>query len=412
MVADVHDREHRGKPLHSYAAACAMLAAEAEPLARESERVPLREALGRILAEPLRLDRDEPPVARSAMDGFALASADGGGPRRLAGAVHAGDAGGAALARGEAIAVMTGGSLPAGADCVVPVEQAHMEAGILRLDAAPQPGRHVRPAGEIGRAGRTVLAAGARLGAGELMVAASCGADPVQVRARPRVAVLSTGDEVVAWTRAPLPHQVRDANRLGVIARLTALGARIVGDDHAPDEAGALRGALAAALARADLVVTIGGVSMGTRDLLPAVFRELGVAERLHGVALQPGKPVWIGRTPAAWVVGLPGNPLSSFVVNELFARPLLARLAGERGAAWPEPLLPARTATPLRSRAREAWLPAAVAPDADGELLARAAPWTGSGDWSALAGANALLRLPPDAALAAGDPVRYLPLA
>lgn len=411
MVAEVHDREHRGRPLLSYAAACAALASDVRPLARADERVPLTRALGRVLAEPVRLDRDEPPVTRSAMDGYALASADGAGARRIVGVVHAGAPGAAALAAGEAIAVMTGGSVPAGADCVVPVERVAVRGDRLELLDPPRAGRHLRPAGEIGRAGREALAAGCRLGPAELMIAASCGADPLRVRTRVRAAVIATGDEVIPWDRAPLPHQVRDANRLGVRARLEQLGAEIVADEHLPDEAGALRRGLAAALARADLLVTIGGVSMGEKDLLPAAFRELGLREALHGVSLQPGKPVWIGSNDACWVVGLPGNPLSAFVVAELFVRPMLARLSGLAPEPWPEPLRVARAAAPARSHGRELWIPARVAAGADGMGELRAPEWNGSGDWSRLAGANALLRLPPGSEVAPGDPVRYLPL-
>lgn len=412
MVADLHDREHRGRPLLTYAEACALLGREAAPLAREAESVPLRAAHGRVLAQALRLDRDEPPVRRAAMDGFAVASADGLAPRRLHGVIHAGSAAVAALAPGGAIGVMTGGTVPDGADCVLPVERVRVQGEVVEPLEAPEAGHHLRPVGEIGRRGRTVLEPGARLVAGALMIAASCGADPLRVRPRVRAAVLSTGDEVVPWTRAPLPHQVRDANRLGVAARLEGLGAEIVLEAHAPDAASALRSALAAALARADLVVTIGGVSMGEKDLLPAAFAELGVREEFHGVALQPGKPLWVGRTPAAWVAGLPGNPLASFVIAELFLRPLHARLAGEAPRSWPEPLLPARAAGPARSRGRELWLPARLAPQAEELPQLTPARWTGSGDWSALAAADALLRLPPETTVAAGDPVRYLPLA
>lgn len=411
MVADLHDREHRGKPLLAYATACATLAAEAEPLARTPEHVPLATAAGRVLAAPVRFDRDEPPVPRSAMDGFAVASADGLAPRRLAGVVHAGSPLPAPLAPGTAMAVMTGGTVPAGADCVVPVERTRVTGELLHLAEAPVAGRHVRPAGELGRAGRVVLQPGTRMTAGALMIAASCGADPLPVRPRVRVAVIATGDEVVPWRARPAPQQVRDANRLGVAARLAALGAEIVHQSHLRDDAPALHAGIAAALAHADLLVTIGGVSMGEKDLLPATFAALGVRERVHGVALQPGKPLWIGRSDAAWVIGLPGNPLSSFVVTELFARPLLARLSGALGEPWPHPLLPGALAEPARSRGREFWIPARLEPRADAAPLLHPIAGRGSGDWSALAGADALLRLPPHAELERGAPVRYLPL-
>lgn len=411
MVADLHDREHRGRPLLAYAAACAALEAELAPLDRGAEAVALALAAGRILAEPVRLDRDEPPVARSAMDGYAVASADGRAPRRLAGVVHAGTPLTRPLARGAAVAVMTGGTVPAGADCVVPVESARREGEWIHLDDAPAAGKHLRPAGELGRAGKVVLHPGTRVGPGELMIAASCGADPLSVRPRVRVAVVSTGDEVVPWQARPEPHQVRDANRLGVAARLAALGAEIVHQSHLPDEAARLGAGLAQALAAADLLITIGGVSMGEKDLLPGAFAALGVRARLHGVALQPGKPVWIGRSDAAWVIGLPGNPLSAFVVTELFARPMLARLAGAHDAPWPHPLLPGALAAPARSRGRELWIPSRLEARAEAAPLLHPIPGRGSGDWSALAGADALLRLPPLTDLEPGSSIRYLPL-
>ncbi|MDA1260229.1 MAG: molybdopterin molybdotransferase MoeA, partial [Planctomycetota bacterium] len=356
MVADLHDREHRGRPLLSYASACAALAGKTAALTRASEELQLARACGRILAEPVCLDRDEPPVPRSAMDGYAVSSSEGSDPRQIAGVIHAGTPAAGALGKGQAVAVMTGGTVPPGADCVIPVEQVSVEGGLLHLAEAPTAGRHVRPAGEIGRAGRTVLEAGMRLGPGELMIAASCGAEPVRVRPRVRVAVVSTGDEVVPWRTPPEAHQVRDANRLGVAARLTALGAEIVHQSHLRDEPQALHAGLQEALARADLLITIGGVSMGEKDYLPASFAALGVQQRLHGVALQPGKPVWIGRSDSAWVIGLPGNPLSSFVVTELFARPMHARLSGAAGESWPHPLLPGVAATSASSRGRELW--------------------------------------------------------
>ncbi len=388
-----------------------MLASEVAACTCETQSVALAEAGGRVLAEDLRLDRNEPPVARSAMDGYAVASSGGAETRRIGGVVHAGDPAPARLQPGEAVAVMTGGSVPEGADCVVPVEQVRVEGALLHLDEAPTAGRHLRPIGEIGAVGRVVLRRGARLGAGELMIAASCGTDPLRVRARVRVAVISTGDEVVPWQQKPLPHQVRDANRIGVAARLAALGAEIVHQSHLRDDPQPLREGLARALAGADLLVTIGGVSMGEKDFLPASFAALGVRSLLHGVALQPGKPVWIGRSASCWVIGLPGNPLSSFVVTELFARPLLARLDGGEAAPWPHPLLPGRAARAARSRGRELWLPARLVPQADGLPLLQFEPWNGSGDWSALAGVRALAHLPAQSELAAGDPLRYLPL-
>ncbi len=411
MVAELCDREHKGRALLAYAEARALLASELRPLGRAPEAVPLTSAAGRILATAIALDRDEPPVPRSAMDGFALRSADGRAPRRLVGSIFAGTAEAPEIGPGEAVAVMTGGTVPPGADAVIPVERTHLHGATLEVLDAPVARQHMRQAGEMGRAGRVVLAAGVRLGAGELGIAAASGADPLCVRARPRVAVLATGDEIVPWTALPRPHQVRDSNRIAAVARCTALGAEVVRHGHAPDAPDALHAALAVALADCDVAITIGGVSMGQKDFLPGVLATLGVREVLHGVGIQPGKPVWIGRRGDAWVLGLPGNPVSSFVILELFGRPLLDALHGAPPAPDPYALCPGVAAAAARSRARELWLPAQIRRRVAGAPEIAALPWTGSGDWTCLAGADALLHLPPDTQVAPGDPIRYLPL-
>lgn len=411
MVADVCDREHKGRALIAYAAARTLLEAQVAPLTRPAESVALEHALGRVLDAAVLLDRDEPPVPRSAMDGFAVRSADGRQPRRVIGSVYAGTARVAPIGVNEASAVMTGGTVPPGADCVIPVERTRQGPEGVELLDAPRAGAHVRQAGEMGRAGREVLAAGRRLLPGDLAVAASSGADPLRVRPRPRVRVLSTGDEVVPWQGAVAPHQVRDSNRPAAVARMRALGAEVLGHAHAPDAPAALTAALASCLDEADLTITIGGVSMGEKDFLPSVLEGLGVQEVLHGVAIQPGKPVWIGRRGAHWVLGLPGNPVSSFVILELFGRPLLDALHGLLPRPAADALLPGVAGVPLRAKARELWLPAAVRARSAGAPELHALAWTGSGDWTCLAGADALIHLAPGTQLEPGAPLRYLPL-
>lgn len=411
MVAPLCDREHKGRELLAYAEAVRLLDADLAPLARPAERVPLLQAAGRVLAEALRLDRDEPPVARSAMDGYAVRSADGREPRQLAGSVYAGSAELPAVGTGAAAEVMTGGSIPPGADAVVPVELTRRENGAILLLEAPAVGQHVRAAGEMGRRGRVVLEPGRRLRPGDLSIAAAVGADPLSVRPRARVRVLATGDEIVPWTAAPAPHQVRDSNRAGAVARLQDLGADVVGSGHLPDEVEALTRGLRAALDDSDLLVTIGGVSMGKKDFLPEVLETLGVREVVHGVAIQPGKPVWIGRRAATWVLGLPGNPVSSFVILELFGRRIVEALQGAAGPSAEQALLPGAAARALQSRARALWLPCRLQPQAGEPPRLDPLPWTGSGDWTCLAGAQALAHLPPESAVAAGAPLRYLSL-
>ncbi len=376
--------------------------------------VPLAAAAGRVLVAPARLDRDEPPWPRSAMDGFAMRSAEGAAPRREVGAAPAGRAAAPALERGDCVRVMTGGLVPAGADCVVPRERVRRDAeGRVVPEAAPRPGEHVRAAGELGRAGAEVLAAGRRIGAGELAVLAGCGADPVPVFARPRLAVVATGDEVVPWTETPRVEQVRDANRPALGALALAAGAAPVSSRLVADDPAALAAALEAALAAADLVVTVGGVSMGDHDHLPRLLPRLGVEPLFHRVRIQPGKPVWLGRRGAdgPWVLGLPGNPVSAFVVFALLGVPLLRVLGGEADVPLPTPHLPGTAAAPVRSGARPLWRPARLEACDGAPPRVRPLGWTGSGDWTALAGADALLHLPPRSEVAAGGAVLWQPL-
>ncbi|TAH35261.1 MAG: molybdopterin molybdenumtransferase MoeA [Planctomycetota bacterium] len=411
MSADPCDRQHKGRELLSYPAALALLAREVQTLARPAEPVPLLAALGRVLRAPVALDRDEPPVARSAMDGYAVRSADGGAPRRLAGTVYAGTAESVPVGPGEAVAVMTGGTLAPGADAVVPVELTQPAGGLVQVQAAPKPGQNVRRAGEMGAAGRVLLQPGRVLTAADLSAAAGCGADPLPVAPRPRVAILSSGDEVVAWTQQPQPHQVRDSNRLAAALQAQRAGGEVVASRRVPDHLEELRAALAGALERADLIVTIGGVSMGEKDLLPQAFAALDVEELLHGVSVQPGKPVWVGRRGDQWVLGLPGNPVSAYVILELFGVPMLRRLAGA-AQELPRALEAGRAGGPARAGGRERFLAADLRVSAAGEVVVTARPEAGSGDWTCLALAEALLHVPADTRLQAGDPVRFLRLS
>lgn len=409
MSKAVCDLQQAGRPLIEYAKAVQMLATSVASIARPPQEVTASTAVDRVLAEEVALDRAEPPVPRSAMDGYALRAADGLQARKIVGTVYAGTPGDPELQPGEAVAVMTGGTVARGADCVVPVEQTSVVDGVLQIDIEPEEGRHVRRAGEMGAAGRVLLRPGRRLAPADLAVIAGCGHDPVRVHVRPRVALLSTGDEVVRWTTQPGPHQVRDSNRLVSRLQLTAMGAERIDEQHVLDNPMALRDALEEAIAENDLVVTIGGVSMGDKDHLPALLPEMGVERLFHGVRVQPGKPVWCGQRDGCWVLGLPGNPVSSFVVLELLGRVLMARLAGD-GQSFPRPLARGIASVAARAGKRPRWLPAELLSDADGTHV-RPCAERGSGDWTSLAGTEALLCLPAGTSVEPGDPVHYLPL-
>jgi molybdopterin molybdotransferase len=311
--------------------ALARILARARPLGTES--VPVEEAAGRILAASARAATDLPPFASSAMDGFAVRAADT--PGRLAVRLHvaAGSPAGRALDRGEAAAIATGGVVPAGADAVVPVEEAAERDGWIEVGPIPA-GQYVREAGGDVRAGDEVLAAGAAVGAAQLGALAAAGVPALTVARRPRVAVLATGSELRPPGETLGPGQIHESNGPMLAALLREAGAEVERLPPVADDETAHREALLHGLS-ADLLVTSGGVSVGRHDLVRSIERELGVEEVFWGVAVRPGKPLLFGTRGATLVFGLPGNPVSSLVSALLFVRPAVLAL---QGAADPGP--------------------------------------------------------------------------
>lgn len=297
------------------------------------ERVPLAGALGFVLAADVRAPHDVPPFDNSGMDGFAVRSvdvADAPVELEVVGDVPAGSVATGPVDPGTTIRIMTGAPIPPGADAVVIVEDSEPVGGArVRLLSSAVPGQHVRPAGGDIAAGSVVLGAGTRLGPAHLGVLASIGvADPL-VRRRPRVAVLSTGDELVpADTRELRPGAIRDSNRPSLVAMLQELGADVLDLGIVSDDARLLRGALGEASDSADAVVTSGGVSMGEHDLVKQVLAETGTIE-FWRVAMQPAKPFAFGFLGGTPLFGLPGNPVSVAVAFEQFVRPALLRRMG-----------------------------------------------------------------------------------
>jgi molybdopterin molybdotransferase len=366
-----------------------------------SENVALEQAHGRRLATDVRADVPWPTTDRSAMDGFALRVGDAGAPAgtvlRVAGESLAGHPFAGVLAAGKAIRIMTGAVVPPGADTVVPVElTSGFGADTVTLQEDVHAGSNIRRAGSEVRVGDLLLAAGTRIRAAEIGALAVLGIDPVPVSCRPRVAILATGDEVVDVGRVPAPHQVRDSNSHCLAALVREAGGSPLRLGIVPDVHAALRDALQRAL-ESDLVLTIGGVSQGTHDLVHAVLGELGVEQVFHGIQLKPGMPTFFGRRRTTPVFGLPGNPASCFVVFDLLVRPLLEQLAG----ASPRPPSAARAVlagVPFPVNRRLQAIPARLRVGEDGRLVATLGKPRPSGDPFGMLEGNGYVLVPPEA--------------
>lgn len=376
-----------------------------------AERIALEDAAGRVLAEAVRADRDQPPFARSTRDGYACRAADvRTGALRVLGQVRAGEAWtGGALGEGQAVEIMTGAPAPAGADCVVMLEHVVEAAGQIQLTGPQKPaaGENIVPAGAEARAGDAVVPAGRRMGAAAVAAAASCGAAEVTAFRRPRVAILATGDELVEIGERPLDHQIRNSNSFSLAAQVRAAGGEAVVLPIVRDERAATVEAIRGA-AEADLLLLTGGVSMGKYDFVEEALAAEGAAFFFTGARIQPGKPVVFGKLPRQYFFGLPGNPISTMVTFALFAAPLVRALGGESEGGATFRL--ARLEEDVRVKpGLTRFLPARMESDVRGGRVRRI-PWQGSGDLAAAAQANAFLVVPETAErLAAGEMVSVL---
>jgi len=369
----------------------------------ETESVPLEKALGRVLAAEVRSTVDVPPSDNSAMDGYAVRSRDlhrPGDSLPVSARIQAGEAP-MPLAAGTAARIFTGAVIPAGADAVVMQEKTREVDGFVQLDEPPLAGNNIRRAGEDMRAGEPILPAGIRLRPQELGMLASTGIEALEVVRRLRVAVVSTGDELVAPGRALEPGQIYNSNNPMLRALLDALGCELSLFRHVPDTADATRRALAAAAESADLIVSSGGVSVGDADYVKAAVEQLGRLD-LWKIAIKPGKPLAFGRVSETVFIGLPGNPVSAFVTFCLFAAPVIRKLQG-RLDHFPTPVrLPAGFSVPAGTR--EDYLRARPQ---NGRL--QRYPHQGSGVLSSVVWAGGLARVPADTAVAEGNLVEYI---
>jgi len=297
------------------------------------ELIPVPKALGRILAEDLRAPFDVPPSDNSAVDGYAVASADipaeGNATLQVIADLPAGSVFEGALAPSQVIRIMTGAPMPVGADTVIPQELVERDGDRIRIPSIAK-GANVRLRGEDVAAGATVIAAGSALRPQELGLIASLGFPQVLVRQRPRVAILSTGDEVAEPGRPRKPGQIYDSNRFSLRGQVEAAGGGVTDLGIVPDLHDALKTRLLEASQTAEIVLTSGGVSVGIYDLVKDVLQEIGGID-FWQVAMQPGRPLAVGRIGPSHFFGLPGNPVASMLTFLLFVRPALWKLAGRR---------------------------------------------------------------------------------
>ena len=367
--------------------------------------VTLESALGRVLAEDIAADRDLPPMNRSARDGFAVRAADLPGTLQIIGEVRAGQRFTGTIGPGEAVEIMTGAPLPDGADAVIMVEHTARtgDAGVT-TDRTAQAGDNFTPAGHEARAGEIVLRRGARIGFAEIALAAATGHASVRVYERPRVAVLTTGDEVVDIDCEPAAWQVRNSNEFSLAAQVARAGGVPVRMPVARDTREHTRELLEKAL-ETDLLLLSGGVSAGKYDVVESVLADMGAEFFFDRVRIQPGQPLVFGRVRDRFFFGLPGNPASTMVTFEVFARAAVELLSG--GEDTTLPILFARLGAEFRQKpGLTRFLPARVG---EGGVV-RPVSWRGSGDIPALARANAFLVTEPDRELwSEGDLIRVL---
>ena len=392
-----------------YTQALALLLSKTPP--KQTETVALAESLGQVLAEPVQADLDLPPFDKSFMDGYAFRNRDlRGHPLRLrvAGVISAGAPVPSKLNPGEAYQIMTGAPLPPGADTVQMVEKTRRAGSWVEFTETPLPNAHIGRRGSEVRAGRIALQAGTTIGPQEMAVLATFGQAAVSVYRRPTVALVATGDELVDITNLPAFGQIRNSNTHMLWAQCRQLGLEAQTLPVVADSPEATRKALSDGL-KWDLLILSGGVSMGESDYVHKVLADHRIEIFFHKVAIKPGKPLLVGRTPDQHVVfGLPGNPVSSFVTFELFVRPFLRKWTGH--PLFSLPTVNARLLEEVRQRPGRLFFKPARTHWTGDEFQARPVDTAGSADIVAFAVADSLLQIPAECSrLRQGAPVRTL---
>lgn len=376
-----------------------------------TEQIALASALGRVLAEDLAARVTQPPSSVSAMDGYAVRASDVANvPARLQviGAAPAGSAFAGTVGAGQAVRIFTGGPVPDGADTIVIQENTKPEGNQVVVTEPSKAGRHIRVAGLDFREGQVGLERGRRLSARDVSLAAAMDRPWLRVYRRPRIAILSSGDEIVMPGEPRGPNQIVSSNGIGLAALVTSCGGDPIDLGVAPDDIDALQSMVAGASA-ADMLVTTGGASVGEHDLMQKALGARGMTLDFWKIAMRPGKPLMFGKIGDTPVLGLPGNPVSTFVCATIFLRPAMATLEGMR-----EPVLPldsARLGADLAANdGREDYLRARLERGPEGELVATAMTQQDSSMLSFLAAAGCLIRRAANAGpIKAGSPVQII---
>ena len=362
-----------------------------------TETVPLSEAHGRILARDVTADRDYPPFDRSARDGYAVraAEASAGSTLVCTGEIKAGDVPPAFSGDGTCLQIMTGAAVPPGADAVVMIEYTQRDGNAVRFSRATEVAQNIITQGCEAKRGQIVLRAGSRMGYAEVAQAAQVGAAELACARLPRVAILSTGDEIVPYAQTPGPFQIRNSNTVSLAAQVRAAAGTPVVLHHAVDREAELREKISLGL-REDILLLSGGVSMGKYDLVENVLREMGAEFFFDSVAIRPGKPAVFAMCQGKPVFGLPGNPVSTMVTFELFVAPAIDLLSG--GPMRPLPFVEVILGEDLHEkRGMTHFLPGHVAWPANAVGTVRALRWQGSGDIGAMVQANCFLVVAPE---------------
>ncbi len=371
-----------------------------------AERVAIEDSVGRVLAEDVVADTDMPPFDRSQMDGYAVRAADtkdAPAVLRLVGESAAGRGWKGRLKAGEAVRIMTGAPLPAGADAVQKIELTSEADGTVTINEPTAKGRFIVSKGKEVKRGATVLRRGTRISPANISVPAAFGYAKLKVSKRPRVAILATGTEIVPVAKRPKPDQIRNSNSLMLASLCQSAGAETVILPTVGDKLSDLTAAIASAAKTSDLVITTGGVSVGKYDLTKEAVAGLGAEIFFEKVKLKPGKPTVFARVKKAYFFGLPGNPVSAAVTFHLLVRRALMLMQSASAIELPSGFAVIEGEA-KGTRERDSYLPATLATDAEGRLLAVPLRWHGSSDFIGFASADALVKIPAGGSLASGE--------